>query len=220
MLTGCTKASPPTGASTSSASTTGGATSTSASSSASASPTPTRTGPARFGGTCADLLPVTSVDEALGRPVVGKTAFIVGVAEPAIGRLARLNCRYGIPAAVKGKPAPTPKIEIGVSLYNATARAASRVQATVEDYLSHGARSAQVTVDQYPGTVLTGYGDPTIVVAAGPRTVAVTGATVSVGKAPAASLTALAALTLKATSGDGSGPASPTSTAAAPTTTS
>ena len=117
-------------------------------------------------------------------------------------------------------PSPTPKIEIGVSLYNATARAASRVQATVEDYLSHGARSAQMTVDQYPGTVLTGYGDPTIVVAAGPRTVAVAGATVSVGKAPAASLTALAALTLKATSGDGSGPASPTSTAAAPTTTS
>lgn len=216
VLTGCTKATPRAAVSSTHASTSSAPSSSTAPTSASARPTPTRSVAASFGATCDDLLPVTAVDEALGRPVIGKVAFVVGVPEPSIGRLARLNCRYGLAAAVKGKPAPTPKIEIGVSLYNSTARAASRVQATVEDYLSHGARAAQVTVDQYPGTVLTGYGNPTIVTAAGPRTVAVTGATVSVGRSPAAALTSVAALALTATAGFVGGPAV-ASPSAAPT---
>jgi hypothetical protein len=106
---------------------------------------------------------------------VGKTSFIVGVAEPTIGRLARLDCQYGITTAiVKKKPVSTTKVEIGVSLYQTAAQAAARVAGTVQAYRSSGATPTQVAVGQYPATILTGSGEPTLVVAAGPRTVAVT----------------------------------------------
>lgn len=149
-------------------------------SSSSAAPTPSvktvprATASPTLGGQCDDLLPVTVVDEALGRPVIGNTSFIRGIAEPNIGRLTYLNCRYGIPRAVKGKPAPVAQLEIGVSLYQSAARAASRLQGTIDDYRGHGASPQSLSVGATQATVLTGYGQPTLVLAAGPRTVAIT----------------------------------------------
>ncbi|HEY2042781.1 MAG TPA: hypothetical protein VGH11_08895 [Jatrophihabitans sp.] len=119
-------------------------------------------------------MPVTAVSDSLGRPVIGQTSFIVGIPEPNIGRLARLDCQYGLAAKVKGKPAPQPQVEISISLYDTTPRASGRVQSTIDDYQSHGARPSDVAVGQFPGTILGGYGQPTIVVAAGPRTIAIT----------------------------------------------
>ena len=132
------------------------------------------TGEPSLGGRCEDLLSVGTVNIALRRTVIGRTAFILGVAEPDIGRLTYLNCRYGIPAPVKGKPAPQPQVEIGISLYNSAAQANRRIQATVEYYRAHGAGDRPAQVGSTPGTMLSGYGMPTVVVAAGPRTVAVT----------------------------------------------
>jgi len=199
LLAGCSKASPKVVATV----TVSESSSRPASSAASVTPSPSTTEVVvpGLGGRCEDLLPVSAVDEALGRPVVGRTAFILGVPEPNIGRLARLNCQYGIPVAVKGKPAPTAQLEIGISLYNSAAQATKRAELTVEDYLSHGASQVATTAGQYPATVLTGYGNPTLVVAAGPRTVAVTGATAAVGRAPAAGLAAVAKAALVATAG-------------------
>ncbi|MGX7680343.1 hypothetical protein ACSMXN_15750 [Jatrophihabitans sp. DSM 45814] len=117
---------------------------------------------------------MTSLEQASGRPFVGQTAFIVGVAEPNIGRVAYLNCKYGITTAVVNKKkVSTAKLEIGISLYKTADQASRRVQGTIDDYRSHGAASTTTAVGQYSGTVLVGYGDPTIVVGAGPRTVAV-----------------------------------------------
>jgi hypothetical protein len=175
-------------------------TSTSAApSSSSASATPSSTEPASLGGRCDTLLPVSAVDDALGRPVIGKTSDILGVAEPNIGRLTYLNCRYGIGATVKGKPVPAPQVEIGISLYKSVAQAAQRVQGTVEDYRSHGSTQQAAAAGTYPGTVLIGYGAPTIVVAAGPRTVAVTVLASLIAGTPTTSLVALAKAALDAT---------------------
>jgi len=177
-------------------------TSTSAApSSSSASATPSSTEPASLGGRCDTLLPVSAIDDALGRPVIGKTSDILGVAEPNIGRLTYLNCRYGIVPTIKGKPAPAPQVEIGISLYKSADQAARRVDGTVQDYRSHGASQQVGAVGQLPATILLGYGSPTIVVAAGPRTVAVSLDAKLAAKAPTAALQALAKLAVDATAG-------------------
>ena len=177
LLGGCSRAQPPTSLVTPPAASAASSVSSSASASArSASPSAShraRRVPS-LGGTCEDLLPVGTVEDAIGRPVVGTTAFVVGVPEPNIGREAYLNCRYGVSKPVRGKKTPPPQIEIGISLYDNPGQAGRRIDGTIEDYRSHGAAPADVAVDQYSGTVLTGYGSPTIVVGAGPRTVAVT----------------------------------------------
>jgi hypothetical protein len=175
LLTGCSKADPKaTTATTSAVTPTSSTTSSSAGSSPTASSPSASAVPASFNGTCGDLLPVTALDLAISRPIVGQTAFIVGVAEPNIGRVAYLNCRYGVTTAlVKKKKVTTTKVEIGISLYKSADQATRRVQGTIDDYRSHGAAPTNVAVGQFPGTVLLGYGDPTVVVGAGPRTVAV-----------------------------------------------
>jgi hypothetical protein len=165
----------------------------------SSSAPPTTTAAPTLGGECADLLPLSTVEEALGRPVIGQTAFVRGVAEPNIGRLTYLNCRYGLTTPAKGKPAPQPQLEIGVSLYNSADQAATRVKGTVADYRSHGASQQDAAVGQDPATILLGYGYPTLVVAEGPRTVAVTADPRLIATAPTAGLVAVAQAALVAT---------------------
>ncbi|MGI8665037.1 MAG: hypothetical protein ACR2N4_03245 [Jatrophihabitans sp.] len=194
-LTGCSKASNKDAA----PQTTAASNSSTSSSTATASPSPSVTGTPSLGGRCDGLLPVSTVDEALGRPVIGKTAFVLGVAEPNIGRLTYLNCRYGLATAVKGKPAPVPAVEIGVSLYKSEAQASQRVQGTVQDYRSHGSSQQDAAVGQYSASILLGYGAPTIVVAAGPRTVAITVVANLIAAAPTSALVALAKAALDAT---------------------
>jgi hypothetical protein len=172
-----------------------GPTAPSTASSASASATPVR----KLPGRCSDLLPLASIDTALSRSVHGKTAFVVGVAEKKIGRLSYLNCRYGLGPGGKG----TAKAEIGVSLYTTPAQAAARIPDTVDDYVNHGAHKARVAVGGHTGVVLTGgsgkgYTLPTLVVASGQRTVAVT-MDESGGARAKRDLTALATLALKRT---------------------
>lgn len=151
-------------------------------SSASATPTPTATHrQTRLPGNCTSSLPVSAVESAIGRDVPGNTAFVVGAAEQDIGRLSYLNCRYGLPGGAPARTA-TPTIEIGVSLYRSAAAAAKRIPTTVDDFENHGADEAPATVAAEPvavsATVLTGgegegYDVPTIVLASGERTVAV-----------------------------------------------
>jgi hypothetical protein len=194
LLSGCSKAAPksaPPSSSSAPASSSASAPSSSAPTSAVGAPT--------LGGECADLLPLSTVEEALSRPVIGQTAFVRGVAEPNIGRLTYLNCRYGLAAPVKGKPAPQPQLEIGISLYNSPDQAATRVRGTIEDYRSHGASQQNAAVGQDAATILLGYGNPTLVVAEGPRTVAVTADPKLIAVAPTAGLVALAQAALVAT---------------------
>lgn len=124
-------------------------------------------------GTCADLLSLGTIEDALGHPVPGKIAFVVGLPDASTGRLTYLDCRYGITSA-----GGTPGIEIGVNLYRTPAKAAARIAPTVSDFTAHGAAATSATVAGRPATVLlgglgSGYG-PTVVLADGQRTIAVT----------------------------------------------
>jgi hypothetical protein len=176
----------------------------------SASPTPSVTSPARIvtrlAGTCDTLLPLSAVENAVGRLLPGKTAFVVGVPEKDIGRLAYLNCRYGIPVPSSGAPV-TPGIEIGISLYGSASQAQHRLANTITDYVGHGATQSSFTISGHDAELLLGatspgYDIPLLVVASGQRSVAVS---IASAIAPAASrrgvMTALAALALARTGG-------------------
>lgn len=140
------------------------------------SATPSTAGRA-LAGDCSTILSLDQVETALGKPVVGHTAFIVNIPEPKIGQLARVNCRYGIGTSVKkGKRTivPPPKVEVSVSLYSTDKQASARVADTVAAWRDSGARQIDVLVGPDDGTLLIGYGDPLLVVAHGQRTAAVT----------------------------------------------
>lgn len=174
------------------------------STSATPTPTPAATLMTKLPGDCASLLPLGAVDTALGGPVTGQTAFVVGVAEKDIARLGYLNCRYGLPAGAAAAKA-TPKVEIGVSLYASADDAAKRIPATVDDYIAHGATQHTTSVGETPATILTGasgagYTHPTLVAASGQRTIAVT-VNQKVDAAADKALTALAEVALKNTGG-------------------
>lgn len=125
-------------------------------------------------GDCAAVLPLSVVERTIGHAVVGQTAFVVNQPDPKIGMVTRINCRYGLAKAVKGKPAPTPQVEVSVSLYSTEQQATDRVSGTVADWRDHGASQADVQIDKDAAVLLTGYGSPLLVVAHGERTVAVT----------------------------------------------
>jgi hypothetical protein len=150
--------------------------------------------PTKLPSTCETLLSPYNVDQAVGTSVRGPTAFVVGTADPGIGRLAYLNCRYGITG--RGAAA-VPKIEIGVSLYGTPQQAAARVTATGID----------VPIGTETGRYITGgkgagYTDPLLVVAAGPRTVAVSIApALATGVKAQQDAVKLAQLTLQRTGG-------------------
>lgn len=150
-------------------------------------------------GTCEDMLPLPVIDNALNREVPGRTAFVVGVAEADIHRLGYVNCRYGLTSAQSA-----PAIEIGISLYRTAADAAARIPATVDDFLAHGSTDADTTVGGVPAHLLTGgsgagYG-PTVVLASGQRTLAVTLAA-GASHDPRGDLATLAALALQRSAG-------------------
>jgi hypothetical protein len=174
------------------------------------SPTPSVTSSARIAtrlaGTCDTLLPLSAVENAIGRLLPGKTAFVVGVPEKDIGRLAYLNCRYSVPAVSAGGPV-MPGIEIGISLYGSASQAQRRLAATITDYVGHGATQSSSTISGHDAALLLGatsrgYDVPLLVVASGQRSVAVS---IMSTIAPAASrrgvMTALAELALARTGG-------------------
>ncbi len=208
LLSGCTQAPAP-GGGASSAPASASASSSKPPSSSKPAPAPAATGEPSLGGRCEELLPVGQVNIALRRTVIGRTAFVLGVAEPDIGRLTYLNCRYGLAAPVKGKPAPAPQVEIGISLYKSAAQAAKRIQATVEHYRVNGAGDRPARVGSAQGVMLSGYGMPTLVVAAGPRTVAVTVTPKLLTAGSTAEIASLAKAVLDATAGYTLGTAAP-----------
>jgi hypothetical protein len=168
-------------------------------------PSPTVTHLTSLKGTCDTLLPDGSVFNAIDiDQLPGDDAFVVGKPDPAIGRLAYLNCRYGVTGT---GDAAAPKIEIGISLYDTATQAAQRITATVDDYTAHGASTSPLDLDGTPATMLTGgvgddYDVPTLVTSSGQRTVAVSvHDAVATGAQAAKDATSLAKLALAHTGG-------------------
>jgi hypothetical protein len=151
------------------------ASSTPPSTSASASPSTTATPRpvTKLTATCDSVMPLLDLQDALDVDIAGKTSFVVGLPDRGIGRLAYINCRYGL----VGGAAAVPKVEIGVSLYNSAAQAAKRLDGTIADYVDHGATRTPITVSGHDGSILVGtsrgYDVPLLVVASGQRTIAI-----------------------------------------------
>ncbi len=151
------------------ASSTPPSTSASASPSTTAAPRPVTKLTAR----CDSVMPLLDLQDALDVDIAGKTSFVVGLPDRGIGRLAYINCRYGL----VGGTTAVPKVEIGVSLYNSAAQAAKRLNGTIADYVDHGATRTPITVSGHDGSILVGsapgYDIPLLVVASGQRTIAI-----------------------------------------------
>jgi len=147
-----------------------GSTSSSSSSSSSSPPAKHVT---KLHGSCNSLLPRPEVEQTLDVTFVGHTAYVVGVPEKNIGRLAYVNCRYGLGAGGKG----TPSAEVGISLYSSPAQAQERLAGTIADYRDNGATQSSTTVSGVEATLLTGtargYDIPLLVLATDQRTIAV-----------------------------------------------
>jgi hypothetical protein len=142
------------------------------------------------------VLPLLDLDQALGFPLVGRTAYIEGVPEPKINRLGRVTCRYGLQTLPGNKTSP-PKMELGVSVYTDAESATKRVDATVLDARSKGAAPRQVQVNGRPGTILLGAGVQELVAAVDTRTLALNFARGLVRGDPTPRLLAVAELALK-----------------------
>lgn len=179
-------------------------TSASVSAPAGSSPVTSPTRPVtKLRGTCDTLLPLPAVVDAIGKAVGERTAFVVGVPDKGIGRLAYLNCRYAVPA----RPGATPGIEIGISLYGSQSQAQRRMTGAIDDYTNHDATQSALTVAGHDAVLLVdgvgpGYEVPLLVVGSGQRTVAVS---VTDTIAPAAQreriMTAIATLAVQRTGG-------------------
>jgi hypothetical protein len=168
-------------------------------------PSPTPRPQTRLPGPCDELLPLSAVEQAMSIAVSGRTAFVVGVPDKTIHRLAYLNCRYGVPTVPRGAAA-VPSIEIGVSLYATAAQAQRRLTATIDDYVSHGATRSATAVAGHPAVLLVGaaergYDVPLLVLAFGQRTVAVSLSERMAAATRNRAMAAVAALALDRTAG-------------------
>ena len=136
--------------------------------SSAASPTPTPT--PNLPGGCDQMLPFTDLDQALGRPLFGQSRFVLGVAEPSIGRTGRVTCQFGLQPNARG-PAP---LEVGVSTYKDASSATERVAATVAALRAAATSQRSATVAGQQAVLIGTRKDNNLVVAQGDRTVAVT----------------------------------------------
>jgi hypothetical protein len=208
LLTGmaaCSSGAKPPSPTSSSASSTATLSAPSSASPSTSSASSGAAGQQSLGGECSTILSLSAVELSLGRRVVGRTAFVVNLPDRKIGLLARVNCRYGIGKAVKRNRrtvVPPPLVEVSVSLYATENQASGRVAATVAAWRDSGARQTAVPMGQDTATLLTGYGQPLLVVAHRQRTVAVTvAAALMKGRNPAAVMSDIAAKALRNSSG-------------------
>ncbi|HEV7871127.1 MAG TPA: hypothetical protein VGO95_07720 [Modestobacter sp.] len=119
---------------------------------------------------CADVVRLSQVDEALGTVLAGDSSFTEGSAEPGIGRTGRVTCGFGISPATDTSGAGDPPLELSVFSYTDVGAAADPVEAIVAAQEAQGARSEQLTVADAPGVLLSTRQDTTLVVTVQART--------------------------------------------------
>lgn len=101
--------------------------------------------------TCGGLATLGEVTEILNAAITGQTLPVVGVPEPGIGRTARLDCYYGVPA---GQPLSAAVVWIGLASYSDAGAARRRMDATVETEREAGATANDVPVGPHRGILL------------------------------------------------------------------
>jgi hypothetical protein len=99
--------------------------------------------------TCGEVATVEEISTILTRLVSGPVTPVLGVAQPSIGRTARLDCYYG------GTGAAAP-VWIALASYTDEKSAGARAQATAEEEQQAGAVVSAVHVGSGRGLLLTG----------------------------------------------------------------
>lgn len=123
--------------------------------------------------TCAGLLSLDAIDAGLGVRISGITQYVVGVAEPEIGRTGRVTCSYGVIPNPDGTFTPA-LVQASVFTYKSDEAAADRIDTVVSQSRNAGDRTQEVPVGPYPGVVLITVTEATLVVPVGDRTYSIT----------------------------------------------
>jgi hypothetical protein len=118
---------------------------------------------------CGGVATLAEVTDILQVAVTGQTLPVVGVPEPKIGRIARIDCYYGVPA---GQPLTAAPVSIGLASYSDDASARKRMTSTVSDEKDAGAKANDVPVGPDRGVLLNST-KHTLVAARGNNTVVV-----------------------------------------------
>ena len=166
LLTGCSSGGDDGGAGSAASSSTAGAPTPAPTTAASPSAAPAYELPS----SCAALLTLGQIDDALGSPLPGETTYTVGAAEPEIGRTGRITCGFGAAPATDTTGAGSPLLELSVFTYRDAAAAADRVATTVEAQQSRGARSEGAVVPGADAVLLTAADGATLVATVAART--------------------------------------------------
>jgi hypothetical protein len=171
---------------------------------------------------CPQLLPLASVEQAIGAGLLGQVTYLRAAPVPQSGRTGRVTCGYGVPVrtpppvgTVQAAPTPVaaaqPLLSASYITYVDAKTAAARVALTVQTD-GAGAVVTPAKVDGVPASVLIGSKSSELVMSDGARTIVLVASPeiLTAGKA-ASALEAMAAIML-----DFGRPAAPSSAATGP----
>jgi len=119
---------------------------------------------------CTSVAVAADVDTAVGHQLTGSAGQVVGIAEPSIGRVGRLDCYYGVPA---GQPVTASAISIGIATYSDAQSAQHRASLTINAARQGGAATSNVKVGSQPAILIANQKDQELVLSEGNRTVLV-----------------------------------------------
>jgi hypothetical protein len=123
---------------------------------------------------CLNVATGPDVDQILGHPLAGSTAFVLGVPDPKISRTARIDCYYGVP---DNQPFEKAAVTIAMATYADEPTAQQRMRSTVDSARERGVATSEVQVGpdhgvllaDNPGRVLVdAHGKTTVLITAGP----------------------------------------------------
>ncbi len=100
---------------------------------------------------CGDVASLDDLTRLLDNLVTGAVQPVVGVPQSTIGRTARLDCYYGVPA---GQPVGRAKVWIGLASYVNEESARNRLTATIADERTAGATVSDVRVGADRGVLI------------------------------------------------------------------
>jgi len=100
---------------------------------------------------CGDVATLDELTHYLNNLVTGAVRPIIGVPQSNIGRTARIDCYYGVPA---GQPIAKAKVWVGLASYANEESARKRLTATVADERTVGATVSDVPVGPDRGVLI------------------------------------------------------------------
>lgn len=121
---------------------------------------------------CNQLLPLGTVDSALGGHLAGETSFLKAAPLPASGRTGRITCGYGVTVGADGTKSP-PLVEVSYITYVDATTASHRVDLTINNSKTAGSTVTDVQVSGKPAAVLTNQTASVLVMGDGNRTLVV-----------------------------------------------